>query len=199
MKTGIIHLLYKKDNPSKLKNWRPISLLTLDYKILTKILASRLNLVLNKLLHPFQSSGVKDRNVLNNILNLDTIIQYIEENNLNAAFISLDNEKAFDRLEQNFMIKVLEKCNFPQDYITWIKIIYSNIKTKILVNGVFTECIDISRSVRQGCPLSMPLYILSLEPFIHKITLNSNIRGLKIPNLENELKILAHADDLNII
>ena len=75
MKTGIICLLYKKDNPSKLKIWRPISLLTLDYKILTKNLALRLNLVLNKLLHPFQSSGVKDRNVLNNILNLDTIIQ----------------------------------------------------------------------------------------------------------------------------
>ena len=49
--------------------------------------------------------------------------------------------------------------------------------------------------------MSMPLYmyILSLEPFIHKITLNSNIRGLKIPNLEHELKILAHADDLNIM
>ena len=199
MKTGIIRVLYKKDNPSKLKNWRPISLLTLDYKILTKILASRLNSVLNKLLHPFQSSGVKDRNVLNNILNLDTIIQYIEENNLNAAFISLDNEKAFDRLEQNFMIKVLEKYNFPQEYITWIKIIYSNIKAKILVNGTFTESIDISRSVRQGCPLSMPLYILSLEPFIHKVTLNSDIKGLKIPNLKNELKILAHADDLNIM
>ena len=100
MQNGIIRLLFKKDNPTNLKNWRPISLLNIDYKILTKVLALRIQTVMDKLLDPLQSSGVKDRNILNNVLNLENLIQYVEQNNLNAAFISLDNEKAFDRLNK---------------------------------------------------------------------------------------------------
>ena len=78
---------------------------------------------MDKLLNPLQSNGVKGRNILNSILNLETLIEYVEQNNLNAAFVSLDNEKAFDRLEQNYIIKVhvLEKYNYPSEFLYWIK------------------------------------------------------------------------------
>ena len=72
MQNGIIRLLFKKDNPTNLKNWRPISLLNIDYKIFTKVLALRIQTVMDKLLDPLQSSGVKDRNILKNVLNLET-------------------------------------------------------------------------------------------------------------------------------
>ena len=72
------------------------------------------------------------------------MIQYVEQNNLNAAFISLDNEKAFDRIEQNYVLKVLDKYNFPSEFTSWIKILYKNISAKVLVNGTFTEKINIS-------------------------------------------------------
>ena len=63
MQNGIIRLLYKKNDPSNLKNWRPISLLDLDYKILTTILALRVKDVMEKMLNPLQSSWVKGRNI----------------------------------------------------------------------------------------------------------------------------------------
>ena len=98
------------------------------------------------------------------------------------AFISLDNERAFDRIEHNFIIKVLEKYNFPNYILKWIKTIYSNITSQVMVNGQLTHKIAIKRSVRQGCPLSMLLYILCLEPLISKIQSNTLIQGLRIPN-----------------
>ena len=70
MKIGIISLIFKnKGTTADLKNWRPISLLNIDYKILTKILASRLKSISNEILNPFQSSGPKGRNIVNNALN----------------------------------------------------------------------------------------------------------------------------------
>ena len=110
--------------------------------------------------------------------------------------ISLDQEKAFDRIEHNFIIQVLKKYKFPKNFITFVKIISHYIYSQVIVNGTFTQKIYIERSVRQGCTLSMLLYALALEPFIFKINHNINIKGIHIPNLKNELKALQHADDL---
>ena len=86
----------------RLRCWRHISLLNLDYKVLTKILAGRIKHTMDHLLNPNQSSEVKERDILDNILNLKNIIKYAKEKDLQAAFISLDNEKAFYRIEINY-------------------------------------------------------------------------------------------------
>ena len=70
---------------------------------------------------------------------------------------------------------------------------------KILVNGAFTDKINISRSVRQGCPLSMLLYVLIFEPLLQKIENSHKIVGFKIQNCINEIKTFAHADDMTAI
>ena len=107
MQNGLITLIYKKKgDPNNLKFWRPITLLTVDYKILSKILTARFNNYINELLNPFQSSGAKERDIINNILNLQNILEYVKENNKDLAVISLDNEKAFDRIEQNYINKI---------------------------------------------------------------------------------------------
>ena len=200
MKNGIIQLIYKKKGtPTELKFWRPITLLNLDYKILTKILASRLKHAMDYILNPNQSSGVKERDILDNILNLKNLLEYTKAKNLQAAFIFLDNEKAFDRIEINYMLKVLEKYQFPEYYLRWIKIIYSDITSQVMVNGKLTEKIDIKRSVRQGCPMSMLLYVLCLEPLIDRINKKLQIKGVKIPNCYEEIKTIQHADDMTVM
>ena len=200
MKNGIIQFIFKKKGSiTDLKCWRPISLLTIDYKILTKILANRLKSCIHDLVNPFQTSGVKGRDILDNILNLQNIIQYAKSKDLKIAFISLDNEKAFDRIKHSFIIKVLEKYKFPNYILKWIKTIYSNITSQVMVNGQLTPKIAIKRSVRQGCPLSMLLYILCLEPLISKIQSDNLIQGLRIPNGNQEIKSIQHADDMTVI
>ena len=69
----------------------------------------------------------------------------------------------------------------------------------MLVNGTFTEKINISRSVRQGCQLSMLLFVLSLEPLIQSIQNNPKIDGLKSPYHKHEIKVLTHADDMTAV
>ena len=150
-------------------------------------------------MNQFQSSGIKQKSIINNTLNIKNIIEYIESNENEGILISLDQEKAFDRVEHNYLFKVLEKINFNGNFIKLIKIINKNIKSKILVNNKLTTEINIERSVRQGCPLSMLLYALSLEPLINAINKNNYIKGIKIPNLLDEIKSIQHADDTSVI
>ena len=101
--------------------------------------------------------------------------------------------------ELNIIIfKVLVKFNFPTRFINWIKILNTNIYSKININGLLTKNIPIKRSVRQGCPLSMYLYAFAVEPLIYKINLHSNINGIKIPNHEKTIKTFQHADDTSV-
>ena len=94
---------------------------------------------------------------------------------------------------------VLQKYNFPPNFIKWFEILYTDIESKILVNGTFTPTSKIMRSVRQGCPLSMFLCALGLESLIFKINQNPQILGIKIPNSKNQIKSFQHADDTTVI
>ena len=130
-------------------------------------------------------------------MNIENVINLVEENDEEAIIISLDQDEAFDRVEHNYLFKVLEKFNFPDNFINFIKIIYNDIKSKIQINESFTGTFKIERSVRKGCPLSilMFLYVLSLEPFIDKI----NIKGVKIPTFKQEIITTHHADDTTVV
>ena len=87
----------------------------------------------------------------------------------------------------------------PPNFIKWFEILYTDIRSKILVNGTFTPTFKIMRSVRQGYPLSMFLYALGLEPLIFKINQNPQILGIKIPNIKNQIKSFQHTDDTTVI
>ena len=173
IKNGLITLIYKKKgDPSVFKFWRPITLLTVDYKILSKILTTRLSKHMNDLLNPYQSRGPKERDIINNILNIQTILEYAEQNHESLALILLDNEKAFDRMEQNFVYKVLEKYNLHPNFIKWSKLLYKNITSKVIVNGKLASKFNIERSVLQECPISMLFFVLAAEPLISKMNNN---------------------------
>ena len=147
------------------------------------------------MINDFQSCG-PNKTIINNALNLKSIIDYIDQNDQNYAIISLDQEKAFDRIEQNYP-KIVLKNNFPPNFIKWLNIIYTDIESKVLVNGTFTPNFKILRSVRQGSSFSMFLYALGLEPLIFKINANSLIQGIKLQNLHNQIKslLMQHADN----
>ena len=109
--------------------------------------------------------------------------------------VLFDQEKACDRLEHNYIQKVLEKFGFGTNFQKWTNIMYNEITGSVQVNGAITGRFDIQRSVRQGCPLSMLLYVIAIEILSLNIRKNNNIKGIKIPNLKEEFKMLQHADD----
>ena len=194
---GITKLIYKdKGDPKDLANYRPISLLNCDLKILTKSLANRLKLVLPDLIHRTQTA-VHGRRIDYTIHLLRDLIQLADNENLSAGFIFLDQEKAFDRVNHQFLFRVMRQYNIGDTFINWLQKLYSNATTTVLVNGHHTPLISLTRGVRQGCPISSLLYVLVIEILALQLRQNPNIVGFTVGG---EKIISTHyADDAVII
>ena len=201
---AILTLIYKKDNPCLLKNYRPISLTNTDYKILAHILATRLHKVLATIISEDQNGYVKSRLIGYNIRLVEDIFQYNNKNNISSYIGQLDFEKAFDTIERNFLFLALKHFNFGDSFINWIKTLYNNSKIMIKNNGWISSAIDISRGVRQGCPISALLFIIAVELLADKIRVNNKICGINLGNVCNtaiatEVKLLQYADDMIVM
>ncbi len=178
-KRGIITLLPKKNkNRLELKHWRPISLPNTDYKIIAKLLATRLKEVLPSVIDEDQSGYMKGRYIGQNIRILEDISFFTKQKKLHGILLSIDFEKAFDSLNWNSLYKTLE--NFGNIFIGYIKTMYNDIELTILNNGTTCKFFKLQRRVRQGCPLSAFLFIISLETLANNIRNDKSIKGIKI-------------------
>ena len=195
-KMSYITLLCKdKAHSEEMKNYRPISLLNYDYKIISKSICNRMSLVLENIIHPDQVCAVKGRTIFDNLHLLRDIVDYVDQKDLPLAFISLDQEKAFDRVNYDFMFRTLSAFNFGPSLIQWVKTLYSDIKSSVIVNNYISDTFDVTRGVRQGCSLSPLLYVLILEPFAIKVREDPEISGIKLPGSKTEVKVSLYADD----
>ena len=128
---GIIRLICKdKKNKDDLKFYRPISLLNTDYKIIAKTLANRLKCVLPHIIHPDQSYGIPGRTIQDNIIFTNAMFSYIEQKNIPAIYLNIDQEKAFDRVPHQYLFETIEKFGFGNNFIKWIKILYNSMTSK---------------------------------------------------------------------
>ena len=133
--TSYITLLYKKGDHEDLRNWRPISLLNVDYKILTRILASRLQSVMGTLIHNSQTGFVRKRSIFNNIYFLQHILEECRRNPLPGALCLLDQQKAYDRVEWSYLLQCARKMNLGSNFCQWLEILYSPSKRHLNFNG----------------------------------------------------------------
>lgn len=200
MGMGLMKLIYKrKGAKTELQNYRPITMLNTDLKILAKVLANRLKEVMPKLIKSNQAYAIKGRDIADVTMSIKSTIDYIQEKKMNGFLISVDFEKAFDRVEHTYLFDVLKTFGFGENFINWIKILYKGALTKVKCNGFLTDCFKITRSIRQGCPLSALLYSLVAEPLGLAIKQETKIKGIKIEEEEDEGKIYQYADDTTII
>jgi hypothetical protein len=175
-KRAILTLLPKKDKDSHyIKNWRPLSLLNTDYKILAKLLAKRLQLVLPDLINTDQSGCIKKRSTHNNIRSIIDIIEHAKQNNNTGYIAFVDFEKAFDMVKWSFMNKVLEKMNFGNFFIHCIKTLYKDITTYVTNCGTLSSAFKPTRGIRQGCPISANLFVIIMETLASAIRQNKDI------------------------
>ena len=132
---GLIIVLYKKNDHLDTKNWRPISLLNVDYKITTRTISGRLLAVLSSIIGPDQTCGVPGRTISSNLFLIRDLLEYIEGEDIPLALLSLDQEKAFDRVDWGFLLRTLETFNFGPMFLRWIKLFYTNIESAVVING----------------------------------------------------------------
>jgi hypothetical protein len=136
---GILSLIPKPNKDLRqLSSWRPLSLLNTDYKILTKVLANRLQIVINNLVAFDQSGYIKGRFIGTNIRTMADLIEYSNNTHESGIIALLDFEKAFDTVKWSYMQRVLETMNFGPKFRRWISIIYKDITSCCMNNGYTT-------------------------------------------------------------
>ena len=179
---GVIRLIFKKEDRSYMKFYRPISLLNVDVKVITKTLALRLGRVLPSIISNDQTC-IPGRNIASNLHTLNGIVKYASSKNIEAAILFLDQEKAFDRVDHQFLITTLKHLNFGYYFTSWIEIILKDITSCVKINGFLTDEIEIRRGVHQGDPLSARLYVIIAEVLGNQIRSNQSISGITIRNI----------------
>lgn len=190
-----ISLILKKDkDPTNCSSYRPISLLNVDIKILAKLIACRLETILPLVISEDQTGFIKNRHSFTNIRRLLSIINLPGSSENPECVISLDAEKAFDRVEWSYLFVVLEQFGFGEKLLSWVRLLYTSPQACVSTNNSHSKFFPLSRGTRQGCPLSPLLFALAIEPLSIALKVDGLFSGVQRGGIEHKTSL--YADDL---
>ena len=195
---SIVTLIPKQGKPcDSLKGWRPISLLNVDFKIVSAVIANRLKTVIEYLISPSQTAYIPGRFIGENSRLIYDVIEHANVTLSSSIITAVDFEAAFDTVSWNFLETALDCYNFGPFYKKMIKTFYLNSSnfSRILLDGYLGTKIHMERGIRQGDPASGYLFNLIMEPLTNQILQSENIRGITVAP-EVEVRISQYADDL---
>ncbi len=182
---GLITLIPKSGDHSKLGNWRPIMLLGSVYKILTKTLAGRIQAWAPPpphIIRPNQTGFVEGKSILDNTFLTQESLEWAIESNQDLVLLLLDFKKPFDRIEWSFFFTALTKLGFNNKWIQWVRSLYHSTSSTIKINEEVGKDFQLVRLVRQGCPLAPYLFILATDVLGHMIEdPKYGVEGLTLP------------------
>ena len=198
---SLIVLLHKKGSRESMANWRPISLDNVDAKLFSSFLLRRVLPSVSDLIHEDQVGFIPGRLIYNHIHTLHMILEEAANVNesesestrkMRGAALLLDQEKAYDRLEWQFMIEALKNYGITGKWLELVTDYYSSSASGwLLINGFQSQRLNINRGLRQGNPLSPILYNLAFEPLL--ATIRARINGVICKGIN--FKVQAFADD----
>ena len=194
---GVISLLPKGDKPrNKIENYRPITLLDSLYKILSKVIASRINIVLPKIIHNDQNGFVKGRFIGECIRTTADVMQIAMNKKITGILLMVDYQKAFDSIAFKHIINSLQFFNFGENCIRWIKLLLYNFSACINHAGNLSKFFNILQGCRQGDPIASLIFVIAIEIFCIKLRSSKTIKSYKINDIDILLSL--YADDITI-
>ncbi|CAM2095659.1 unnamed protein product [Caretta caretta] len=194
---AVLALLPKKGDLRDLRNWRPVSLLSTDYKIVAKAISLWLGSVMADVIHPDQTYTVPARSIFDNLFLVRDLLELGLRDGLSFALLSLDQEKAFDRVDHEYLLSTLQAFGFGPQFVSFLRVLYASAECLVRLNWTLTEPVNFGRGVRQGCPLSGQLYALAIEPFL--CLLRRRLTGLMLREPELRLVLSAYANDVLLV
>ena len=145
-KQAVIKLIEKKGRDKRyIKNWRSISLLNVDVKLISKALAERLKNVLPEIISPNQNAYVKNRCISEGGRLISDLLERSEVLYKEGFLVTIDIEKAFDSVNHHFLIAILEKIGFATDFIQLIKVLLNNQESRVINGGKTSKHFKLER------------------------------------------------------
>uniref|UniRef100_A0A8I6WS32 Reverse transcriptase domain-containing protein n=1 Tax=Hordeum vulgare subsp. vulgare TaxID=112509 RepID=A0A8I6WS32_HORVV len=196
-----IVLIPKINNPKKVTQFRPISLCNVVYKVIAKMVATRLKVFLPDIISPTQSAFVPRRLITHNILVAYECFHTIKnkrEGKDGLCAMKLDMHKAYGRVEWTFLKEMMLRLGFRQQWVNFIMQCVSSVKCRVRINGEESMSLKPTRGLRQGDPLSPYLFLLCTEGLSVLLTRaeeTGNISGVKVCRDAQPITSLLFADD----
>ncbi|KAG7547788.1 Ribonuclease H domain [Arabidopsis suecica] len=196
-----IRLILKIQSPQKMVDYRPIALCSDFYKIISKLLAKRLQPVLHSVISENQSAFVPKRAITDNVLITHEVLHYLKTSKaqMNCYMaVKTNMSKAYDRLEWGFIQAVLERMGFHPKWTHWIMQCISTVSYSFLINDSVQGCVTPTRGIRQRDPLSPYLFILCsevLSGLCRKVQEDGTLPGIRVSLGSPRVNHLLFADD----
>jgi exonuclease III len=192
LRKGVVRLLPKVAGIPKVTQLRPITLLTTDYKLLTKMLVARLLRVLPDLLLATQLCSVKGRSIFDGAAAILSTAAFLEQHQLPGFLVSFDFFHGFDRVSLQWVDKVLEAMGFGQVLRQWIVTLHSDAVATFMLANLSPE-LQVRFSIRQGDPLALVLFVVQMEPYL--VRLEKLLKGVYVGQIREAS--LGYVDDLH--
>ncbi|GAB4844966.1 hypothetical protein Ancab_040114 [Ancistrocladus abbreviatus] len=199
---SFITLIPKTQNPIRLEEFRPISLVGCLYKIIAKLLANRLKKIIDKVVSDHQTAFIGGRQILDGVVTMNEIVDEVKKKCRKSFMFKVDFEKAYDRLNWQFLLDVMEHMGFNGQWRGWIAECLRSSSVSVLVNGCPTPEFSMERGLCQGDPLSPFLFILAAEGMSAMISRAESVGlliGCRVGNGDLRISHLQYADDTVIL
>ncbi|KAL1192363.1 Secreted RxLR effector protein 78 [Cardamine amara subsp. amara] len=196
-----ISLIPKKEGADKVKDFRPISLCNVIYKVISKLIARRIQDILPLMISNIQSAFVKGRLLVENVLLATEMVQGFNQKRISKrGLLKVDLRKAFDTVSWEFILSTLRAADFPPTFTNWISQCLTSTSFSIMVNGDMCGNFQGTRGLRQGDPLSPALFVIAMEVFGNLLDskVDAGLIGLHPKGRNPKISHLAFADDVMI-
>lgn len=198
MNSAFISLVPKQEGAERINHFRPISLLNTSFKIITRVLATRLKAFMPNLIGESQSAFMVGRSTLDSVAAAQEILSACHYHKWEGFFLKLDFAKAFDSIGWKFLEDSMKARGFENKWLGWIHNCLHNADSQVLVNGIPRPHIRCKRGLRQGDPLSPFLFVLGIDFLardMHKAVDNGFIQRVGNFPIDTHFSCLQYADD----
>ncbi|CAM2104323.1 unnamed protein product [Caretta caretta] len=132
-----------------------------------KAISLRLGSVLADVVHPDQTCTIPGQTIFDDLYLIRDLLKLGHRDDLSFALLILDKEKAFDRMDHEYLLGTLRAFGFEPQFVGFLQVLYADAECLVRLNWTLTEMVSFGQGIRQGCPLLGQLYTLVIEPFLH--------------------------------